>query len=466
MTRLARFFATTGVRLSAIYLAAFTLFALSFVLTVSYSIDSLFSRQMRTNIAAEVTGLAEQGRLGGVRAVVNAVERRSRLPNASLYLVADSAGRVLAGNIAEVPAGLLDRASEVPVTIPYERDEGTTSERRSALVQVVQLPGGLTMLIGRDIAERQAFAAILYRALGWAGVLLVALGVVSWFFVSRRVLNRVDSVAASSRRIMGGDLHERLEVTGSGDEFDRLAESLNAMLERIETLLYGLKDVSDNIAHDLKTPLTRLLGRVEATLAGPADLQRYKATLEATIAESDTLIRTFNALLLIARIESGAPDGAVAPVDAAEIVRDVTELYEPVVEEAGAHLRVSAEGPLRLKANRELMSQVLANLLDNAIKYGRPDDPAATPEIGVRLRRDGDHALVEINDNGPGVPAGDRERVLQRFVRLEKSRSAPGSGLGLSLVAAAVRLQSGTITLGDNAPGLSVKLRLPLAEAA
>ncbi|MFO1183279.1 MAG: ATP-binding protein [Bauldia sp.] len=466
MTRLARLFATTGFKLSAIYLAVFSLFAVSFVLTVSWSIDRLFARQMRVAIATEVAGFAEQGRVGGIRAVINAVERRSRLPNASLYLVADSAGRVLAGNISEVPAGLLDRASEEPLTIPYERDEGATTERRSALVQVVQLPGGLTMLVGRDVAERQAFTAIMYRALIWAGVLLIVLGLISWFFVSRRVLKRVDSVAASSRRIMAGDLHERLEVTGNGDEFDRLAASLNSMLGRIETLLYGLKDVSDNIAHDLKTPLTRLRGRVEATLSGPPDILRYRAALEATIAESDALIRTFNALLLIARIESGAPDGAVTPIDAAEIVRDIAELYEPVAEEAGAELHVVAEGPLRLKANRELMSQVLANLLDNAIKYGRPADPGAKPEIGVRLRRDGDHALVEVNDNGPGVPPSDRERVLQRFVRLEKSRSAPGSGLGLSLVAAAVRLQSGTITLEDNAPGLSVQLRLPLAEAA
>jgi signal transduction histidine kinase len=260
---------------------------------------------------------------------------------------------------------------------------------------------------------------------------------------------------------MEGDLAGRLEVTGSGDEFDRLADSLNAMLSRIEHLLYGVKDVSDNIAHDLKTPLTRLRNRVEAALAGPADTANYRAALEATIEESDQLIKTFNALLMIARIEAGSPDGAMTDVDADAIVQDVAELYEPVAEETGVELAVdTAPQPIMIRASRELLGQALANLIDNAIKYGAPVDGKA--RIAISAGREGESLVLRVADNGPGIPAGDREHALQRFVRLEKSRTQPGSGLGLSLVAAVARLHHGTIELGDGNPGLVVTMRLPL----
>jgi signal transduction histidine kinase len=261
---------------------------------------------------------------------------------------------------------------------------------------------------------------------------------------------------------MEGDLSGRLAIAGTGDEFDRLSSSLNAMLDRIETLLYSLKDVSDNIAHDLKTPLTRLRNRVEATLSGPPDEAAYRAALESTIDESDQLIRTFNALLMIARVESGAADTSMSMTDAGEIVRDVVELYEPVAEEAKVALSASAQGPLPIRGNRELLGQALANLVDNAIKHCSASDEGGPFRVKVSAAVEGDRLVLRVDDNGPGVPAEDRERVLQRFVRLEKSRSAPGSGLGLSLVAAVVRMHRGEITLGDNAPGLSVAIRLPL----
>ncbi|MBN9060447.1 MAG: HAMP domain-containing protein, partial [Rhizobiales bacterium] len=259
-----------------------------------------------------------------------------------------------------------------------------------------------------------------------------------------------------------GDLSGRLEVTGTGDEFDRLAENLNAMLDRIMHLLHGLKDVSDNIAHDLKTPLTRLRTRVETTLAGPADVEAYRTALEATIEESDQLIRTFNALLMIARVEAGSPDGALGPLDLAQIAADVVEFYEPVAEEAGVTLTLSAEGPLPLSGSRELISQALANLLDNAIKYVASGEPVVeAPTVAVTARQVENEIVVSVADNGPGIPEAERVRVLQRFVRLEKSRSQPGSGLGLSLVDAVVKLHHGTVALGDAGPGLVVTLRFP-----
>jgi signal transduction histidine kinase len=234
------------------------------------------------------------------------------------------------------------------------------------------------------------------------------------------------------------------------------------MLERIEHLLYGLKDVSDNIAHDLKTPLTRLRNRVEATLAGPPSDEAYRAALVATIEESDRLIQTFNALLMIARIEAGPPDGAMTEVEAGAIVRDVVELYEPVAEEKGVELDAITPEPIALKASRELLGQALANLVDNAIKHSLPDGAERALKIVVSTAREGNDLVLRVADSGVGVTEADRARVLQRFVRLEKSRSTAGSGLGLSLVAAVVAFHHGTIDLGDNAPGLIVTIRLPI----
>jgi signal transduction histidine kinase len=455
-----RVFSTTAFRLSAIYLAVFTIFAVALVAYIAYSTDQLLDRQLRDTIEADIRGITEQGQTGGLRAIINSVEVRSRQPGANLYLITDATGKILAGNVAEVPTALLERPTRDPISVPYARDAG--SGERLAMVEIVQLPGGLRMLIGRDVAERERFRQIIIRSLGWAVALLGVLGVVGWIFVSRRVLARVDQAADASRRIMEGDLTGRIEVTGTGDEFDRLASSLNSMLDRIETLLYSLKDVSDNIAHDLKTPLTRLRSRVEAALAGPPDAARYRAALEGTIEESDQLIRTFNALLMIARVEAGAPDGSMEQVDAAEIVRDVVELYEPVAEEAKVKLSADAGGPIMLRGNRELLGQALANLVDNAIKHSSTAGDGGTFSVKVSARGEGDQVVLRVEDNGPGVPEADRERVLQRFVRLEKSRSAPGSGLGLSLVAAVVRMHGGKIALDDASPGLTVTLRIPV----
>ena len=461
MTPLGKVVRTTAFKLSAIYIAVFTVFAVVFVLYISYSTNQLLTQQLRQTIAADLAGLADQARAGGLAGLVDAIDTRSRQPGASLYLITDASTHPLAGNVSDVPQTLLDQASDNPIIVSYKRFAGER-ENHSALVQLVNLPGGYHMLVGRDLGEREQFRHIVAQALAWALALMIGLAALSWVFVSRRVLKRIDSLSASSRRIMRGDLSGRLEVTGTGDEFDRLADSLNAMLERIEHLLYGLKDVSDNIAHDLKTPLTRLRNRVEGVLAGPADTDNYRSALEATIEESDQLIRTFNALLMIARIEAGSPDGAMTELDSREIVQDVVDLYEPVAEEAGTELTVETPDAVAFKGSRELLGQALANLIDNAIKHGEDPRPEGGPRITVSSALDGDSVVFRVADNGPGIPETDRERVLQRFVRLEKSRSRPGSGLGLSLVAAVARLHHGTLELGDGKPGLVVTIRLPL----
>jgi signal transduction histidine kinase len=461
VTALGKVVRTTAFKLSVIYFAVFSIFAVAFVLYLSWNTNALLEAQLKDTIEAEIRGLAEQGRSGGLAAIFQTIEQRSHTPGASLYLITDVNGRILTGNISQVPADLFERSGMGMITVPYERNLGE-GPRHVAMVQVLRLPGGFWMLVGRDIGEREEFREIIGRALIWAVALLIGLALVSWFFVSRRVLKRIDSVAVTSRRIMAGDLSRRLEVTGTGDEFDRLANSLNAMLERIEHLLIQLRDVSDNIAHDLKTPLTRLRNRVEATLAGPPSDEAYRTALVATIEESDRLIQTFNALLMIARIETGPPDGALTEVEAGGIVRDVVELYEPVAEEKGVELEAVTPEPVTLKASRELLGQALANLVDNAIKHGLPEGAEQPLRIVMSTAREGNDLVLRVADNGVGIPEADRERVLQRFVRLEKSRSTAGSGLGLSLVNAVVAFHNGSIELADNHPGLVVTMRLPI----
>jgi signal transduction histidine kinase len=268
----------------------------------------------------------------------------------------------------------------------------------------------------------------------------------------------------TSRTIMAGDLSGRLPIAGSEDELDRLAVNLNAMLERIEALMRGFKEVSDNIAHDLKTPLTRLRNRAEEALRSGKDETDYRTALESTIEESDELIRTFNALLMIARAESGQASTPMIEFDAADVVRGVGELYDPLADEKGLTLKIEAGAPLPLRGNRELVTQALANLVDNAIKYARHHAAEANgmpADVLIAASGDGDRIRLSVSDHGPGVPPGDRERVVQRFVRLEQSRSEPGSGLGLSLASAVAHLHGGELRLEDNEPGLKATLDLP-----
>ena len=453
MTALGKVVRTTAFKLSVIYFAVFSIFAVAFVLYLSWNTNALLEAQLKDTIEAEIRGLAEQGRSGGLAAIFQTIEQRSHTPGASLYLITDVNGRILTGNISQVPADLFERSGMGMITVPYERNLGE-GPQHFAMVQVLRLPGGFWMLVGRDIGEREEFRQIIGRALIWAVALLIGLALVSWFFVSRRVLKRIDSVAVTSRRIMAGDLSRRLEVTGTGDEFDRLANSLNAMLERIEHLLLQLRDVSDNIAHDLKTPLTRLRNRVEAALAGPPSDEAYRTALVATIEESDRLIQTFNALLMIARIEAGPPDGAMTEVEAGG--------NRP---RRGGALRAGGGGEGRRARGGDARADHASRRTANCSARRSPISsttrsstgcPRATEgplRIVMSTAREGNDLVLRVADNGVGVPEADRARVLQRFVRLEKSRSTAGSGLGLSLVNAVVAFHNGTIELADNNPG-------------
>jgi signal transduction histidine kinase len=431
---------------------------------VAWQVIKLVDAETQQTIAEQAKGLAEQYDAGGVRRLGEVIEARSRQPGSSLYLLTNNAGEPLAGNVAQLPAGVLDHVGVVDT--PYET-VGESAPGRRALARIFALPGGFRLLVGRDLGDRARIGAVMVHAMAVSLVFFAALAALGALFVARRVLRRIDAMNSSARAIMAGDLSLRLPVSGSGDELDRLAAGLNDMLARIAELMTGLREVSDNIAHDLRTPLTRLRNHAEAALRGADDPAAYRAALERTIEESDGLIRVFNALLAIARAEAGADSAGIGAFDLGEAVESVAELYAPVAEENGAALKVESARGLMVVGNRELIGQAVANLIDNAVKHGAPEgETAAKTEIAIFARRDGASVAIEVADHGPGIPVDDRARALERFVRLEGARSRPGSGLGLSLVAAVMRMHGGALRLDDNNPGLKVTATLPAATEA
>jgi len=457
---LLRLVRTTAFKIVAAYLLAFALFATVVVLYLARHTQQLVVAQITETVDLEIRNLSEQYGIGGIRRLVDTIERRASQPGSNLYLVTTPAGDTVAGNIVDLPVAVLQNQGWSEITYRHA-EAGNAAKESRAVVRIISLPGGFRLLVGRDFEERDRLRQILAQPARWAVVLIVVMGLAGGVFVARRVLKRIDSMTATNERIMAGDLGGRLAVTGSGDEFDRLANSLNAMLERIEALMTGLKQVSDNIAHDLKTPLTRLHNRAEEALRSAKSDADYRAALESTIEESDNLIRTFDALLMIARAEAGEARHGMTDFDANDVAKSVVELYEPLAEEKKLRLLADIDGSLPVHGSRELVGQALANLVDNAIKYGAAGRPGDGNEIRVATRRDGASALLTVADRGRGIAPEDRARAVQRFVRLEPSRTKPGVGLGLSLAAAIARLHGGELRLEDNAPGLRVTLALP-----
>ena len=462
MSALGKLLRTTAFQLTLVYLLIFVIFAVSLLGYFALNTRRLITEQITRTVTAEVTRLREQYAEAGIRGLVLIIDLRSRRPGSNLYLVTTPTGEALAGNVAALAPGALDHPGWIETS--YRRIEQQEETEHRALVEVVELPGGFRLLVGRDLEERERIYGIIANAGRWSFALVVVLGLAGGFFVSRRVLKRIDAMTETAQTIMAGDLAGRLPIAGTGDELDRLAGNLNAMLERIEALMGGLKEVTDNIAHDLKTPLTRLRNRSEQALRTAKTDAEYRTALEATIAESDELIRTFDALLMIARAESGQARDNMSEFDAAEIVRDVGELYEPLAEQKGLALKVEAPAAAPVRGNRELVSQALANLIDNAIKYAGPDVSkvnGAAAEIVVKAAAQGERIVLTVEDRGPGIAEADRGRVVERFVRLEQSRSQPGSGLGLSLASAVARLHGGELKLEDNQPGLRTVIVFP-----
>jgi hypothetical protein len=442
---------TTAFRQALIYLVLFGVSVFVLLGFVYWWTAGITTLQTDDTIDAEITGLSEQYRSNGLTGLAAIVRERSRNERQSLYLLIDLQRIALGGNLnawPDVPTqegGWLD--------FPYQRPVGGKIVTHQARGRHLLLGNGYQLLVGRDIHERLRIEKILQRSLLWAVALTLALGLVGGLLMSRNLLRRVEAINRTSRDIMAGDLKQRIPVTGGDDELDQLAVNLNDMLEQIERLVMGMRQVTENIAHDLRSPLNRMRSRLEVTLMGEASDTDYRGVLQQTIDEASKLIETFNALLNIAQAESGQLEADKKDFNLSALVRTMAELYEPVAEERSMTLKSEVEPGITIFGNKHLMSQTLANLLDNAVKYGEHGD-----SVMLVLRNTDNRPELIVADSGLGIPEKDQDRVLDRFVRLEASRNSIGSGLGLSLVRAVAQLHCADLTLEDNLPGLRVGL--------
>ncbi len=452
---------TSTFRLAALYLAVFALSVGALLGYVYWNTAVLLERQTDETIRAEVQALADQYRYRGLRGIIDTIQRRSKDDRGSLYLLTDPQGRRVAGNLETMPA---EASSEDPwIEFPLDVERGGRIERHVARAFHTKLTGDFELVVGRDVDALRQFAGIMRVTLFYALAIALVLGLGGGLLMSRNFLRRVDAITAASHTIMAGDMGGRMPVSGSGDELDRLALALNQMLDQIQRLMAGMQEVSSNVAHDLKTPLTRVKARVEAALRS-GNAGEYKAALEKTVEESDRLLDTFNALLSIARAEAGQARSGLEPIDASQVIADVAELYEPTAEELGGNLQFDVAPDLNVRGDRQLLAQALSNLIDNALKYGAREGQG--PEIKVTGQVEGNNVVIAVGDHGEGIAPEDRGRVTERFVRLDSSRARPGNGLGLSLVSGVMKLHDGALVLDDNGPGLLAKLVLPLQRAA
>jgi len=445
---------TSTFRLALVYMALFAASALVLVAFLYWATTGSILRQSDATIEAEVQGLAEQYRRRGTAGVASVVAERLRRDPSSpeLYLLADFGLRPLAGNLSGWPAAQPGDGGWVEFTLE-DRTQGAEAHR--ARGRVFALATGAHLLVGRDMYEIDRLSQRFLHAVGWGMGVTFLLALAGGAAMSRSTVRRIEAINRTSRRIMRGDLKQRIATDGTDDEFDQLADNLNRMLDRIAALMEGVRRVSDHIAHDLRTPLTRLRGKLERlrqSVRGDTAL----ALADESLAETDRLLRLFAALLRIARSESGSRPRDET-VELAALARDAVELYEASAEAKELALSFELAPGLTVRGDRDLLFQALANLLDNAVKY-----TPAQGTVRLRVAREADTATLVVEDSGPGIPAAARDGVVERFSRLDRDRGLPGEGLGLVLVDAVARQHGGALRLEDAGPGLRAVLALPI----
>jgi signal transduction histidine kinase len=443
---------SSTLKLAAIYIGVVGVAIIGLFAHVYGSAVALTRRAIERDIRAERALLVADYHRGGPASV--AAEIRRRIGDRDLgdwtYLLVDPSLAPLAGNLKAWPRALSGNRgwSELPAA-----GRGPRSRMQAAYLA---LPGGERLLVGRDLGDLEDFDRSIALTLGTAVGLLLLLAAAAGVSTSRRSVSRIEAINMASREIMRTGLGQRIPLRGTGDEWDELADNLNSMLARIEELVEANRQVSDNLAHDLRTPLTRMRGRLEKAYHRPPAIGEYPALLGAAIAELDGILKTFSSLLRISRIEAQDRGNGFREVDLGALAREVVELFDPAAEDAGVRLRVSGAEGVRVTGDRDLLFDALSNLVDNAIHHGGRDG-----QVTIAVAQDGAGPAVSVADRGPGIPAEERRNVLKRFYRLERSRNSPGNGLGLSLVAAVAGLHGAHIAMSDNAPGLRVALRFP-----
>lgn len=417
------------------------------------------SSQTDETIEAEIVGLAEQYQRQGLNGLISVIrERVARDPKGkAVYLFTARDFIKLAGNIDKWPEG--GDVQEGWLNFTLDAESGWHTETpQPARARVFIVPGGLRLLVGRDVSEFMAVKQLVERAINFGMAITFALAMAGGIMMSRSTARRVELINHASQKIMAGNLALRIPDRGTNDEFDQLSRNLNQMLDKIVNLMEGIRHVSDNIAHDLRTPLTRLRNQLESTMMRVERGEDRERVADA-VAEADQLLATFNALLRIARLEMGGRAANLSAFNLTELVLDASELYEALAEDKEQKFVLQVEDNVQLVGDKDLLFQTLSNLIDNAIKY--------TPEGGIitlKLSDDGNNTEIELSDSGIGIPDEELDKVFGRFYRVAKSRSLPGNGLGLSLVNAVIELHHGTIALSNNQPGLKVRITLPHRE--
>jgi signal transduction histidine kinase len=416
------------------------------------------SNQTDETIQAEIVGLAEQYQRQGLNGLISVL--RERVQNdkdrKSIYLFIAGNNIKLAGNINVWPNDAHAHNGWINFTL---QSNGKSGKPRLVRARIFIVRGGLKLLVGRDVQDLMVVKSLIERALSWGVGIMLALAVLGGLMVSRSTRKRIEIINQTCQRIMNGNLDLRIPSRGSGDDFDQLVDNLNQMLDKIVQLMDGIRHVSDSIAHDLRTPLTRLRNHLEQTLLIVHEPDG-QARVAAAVAETDQLLATFNALLRIARLESSGKVLHPVNLNLSALVEDASELYSAVAEDKKQTFNQHIDPNIFIEGDRDLLFQALSNLIDNAIKY--------TPEsgkVGVRLFAEDAYINLQVSDSGIGIPEEEREKVFQRFYRVSHSRSLPGNGLGLNLVAAVVGMHQGTICLGDNNPGLRVEIRFSIMDS-
>jgi signal transduction histidine kinase len=369
-----------------------------------------------------------------------------------LFLLADANFRPLAGSLAEWPLSLRRETQE---TGEFKLVSGD-AETRIFRARWTMLSGGIRLLAATEITDLRQFQRRMYYAFSFAALFIAVVSAASSIIVTRRTVARIEGINAASRAIMESDLQKRIPVHGASDEWDLLAANLNSMLDRIEFLMGEVKQVGDSIAHDLRTPLTRMRTRLERASLRPRSAADDQALLASTIVDLDDVLRMFRALTRISQIEASTQASTLRMLDLSLVAKEVAELFDAAAEEKGSRLEIGGKEPIEILGDRDLLFDAISNLVDNAIKHGRE---RGLVRINADARENG--AVLTISDDGPGVPANEYELIFRRFYRSEKSRCTPGNGLGLSIVAAVARVHGASVNLSSNQPGLTVELQFP-----
>ncbi len=449
------FLNSAGVRFAAIYTGLLAISAGALAMFLWWATAGLLDRQVEAAIRADARSLVERWEVGGVSALIVAIEDRlaGNVDDDAIYLLVDPQMQPIAGNLANWPAAV--QRTDGWYELPVQR----AGVRSLARVQRYNLPDGYHLLVGRDVRNRAQLRDLLTDALLWAMLVVAVMATAGGLIVRSLFRRTLANVSATASAIAAGDFAQRVKLSGRGDEFDQLAETINEMLDRIARLMDGVRQVSNSIAHDLRTPITRARTRLEDASTHAETPAELRAAIERAIADLDGIVAVFHALLRIAEIEAGSRRSAFKDVDLAPLLGVVAELYEAVAEEKGVRLLLDAPPHLPAYGDRELVQQAAANLVDNAVKFSPPGS-----QVGIRGETRPTGVAIVVTDHGPGIPELDRSRATERFFRGETARNTPGAGLGLALVQAVAQLHAGELRLEDAAPGLEATLLLPGAD--